>query len=53
MIWFSSEVRKTRRGIVVVAENVEGNKTIDVLLHSDHVKEIVEVAKSEGLLRDS
>jgi len=44
-LWFGVDVKRTQRGIVVVGENIEGNRSVEVLLPKDvldKLKEMIE-----------
>jgi len=47
-LWFAKEVKKTVRGIVVTGENIEGTRTVDVLLTEDVLKKLKELMNDEG-----
>jgi len=48
-LWFAKEVKKTVRGIVVTGENIEGTRTVDVLLTEDVLKKLKELMNDEGV----
>jgi len=46
-LWFATEVKKTVRGIVVVGENIEGTRTVDILLTRDVLDKLKELIKND------
>jgi len=47
-LWFAVDVKKTIRGIVVTGENIEGTRTVDVLLTRDVLEKLKEMIKDES-----
>lgn len=47
-MWFAKSVRKTSVGIVVTGENVDGTRTVNVLLTEEIIRKLKEVLEDEG-----
>ena len=47
-LWFAKEVKKTMRGIVITGENIEGTRTVDVLLTKEILEKLKELMNDES-----
>ena len=44
-LWFAKDIRKTVRGLVIVGENIEGTRSVEVLLTDEVVEKLRELIK--------
>ena len=47
-LWFAVEVEKTHKGIIITGENVDGTRSVKVLLTKDVIEKLKEIILSEG-----